>query len=509
MKNFESDVGTESTELLRLLVLNVIDYAIMALDTEGHVLTWNEGARRINGYEESEIIGQHFSIFYPEKDRDSKPKRELEIAREEGRFEEEGWRIRKDGTPFWVNAVVTPMYDDSNKLIGYAKVTRDLTERLAANELQRQTEEVFRLMVDAVKDYAIFLLTPEGIVFTWNEGARRINGYEASEIVGKHFSNFYTDEDRAKKHPDEELDAAKSVGSYQEEGWRVRKDGTVFWASVTITAVRDAKGELRGFAKVTRDLTERRAYELELEAARDEALRASNLKSQFVANVSHEVRTPMAGIIGMAEQLVEDATLTEDQREAAEHVFMSSKRLLEVLNDLLDFSKLEAGRVELEESVFRIDMMFQEIVDSIYSPATKKGLKITSVIDRKLPKIFRGDEAKIRRSLLNLSHNAVKFTKDGTISISAILAEQNSDNVLVKFEVVDTGIGIPQEVMDKLFEPFVQADGTTRRKFGGTGLGLSITKRYVELMSGEIGLESKEDSGSTFWFTVPLKQVTQ
>jgi PAS domain S-box-containing protein len=505
MKNFEYEIGTQSTELMRMLVQNVTDYAIIALDTSGHVLSWNEGARRINGYEESEILGQHFSIFYPEKDRDTKPSLELKTALSEGRFEEEGWRIRKDGTPFWVNAVVTPIYDDSKQLIGFAKITRDLTERLAATELQRQTEEVFRLMVDAVKDYAIFLLTPEGIVFTWNEGARRINGYESSEIIGKHFSEFYTQEDKARNHPEEELEQARRQGAYQEEGWRIRKDGTTFWASVTITAVHDGKGELRGFAKVTRDLTERRQAELELENARDEAIKASNLKSQFVANVSHEVRTPMAGIIGMAEQLVEDETLDADQREAAEHVFMSSKRLLEVLNDLLDFSKLEAGRVELEESTFRPDMMFQEIVDSIYSLARKKGLQVTSTLDPSLPKILKGDEAKIRRAMLNLSHNAVKFTKEGKIAVSAELVERDADDVVVKFQVIDTGIGISPEAREKLFEPFVQADGTVRRKFGGTGLGLSITKRYVDLMSGQIGLDTQEDSGSTFWFTVPLK----
>jgi len=248
-----------SEENLRLFVSEVKDYAIFMLDPSGVVTTWNEGAERIKGYTAQEIIGKNVSEFYtPEAVEKGQPIQELNIAKEMGRHQGEGWRVRKDGSRFWADVVVTAVRDEGGRLRGFGKVTRDVTERNLAVETLRLSEENLRLFVSEVKDYAIFMLDPSGVVTTWNEGAERIKGYTAEEIIGKNFSEFYTPEAAEKGQPLQELNIAKEMGRYQEEGWRVRKDGSRFWADVVITAVRDERGQLRGFGKVIRNLTERR-----------------------------------------------------------------------------------------------------------------------------------------------------------------------------------------------------------------------------------------------------------
>ncbi|HEY9788862.1 MAG TPA: PAS domain S-box protein [Candidatus Obscuribacterales bacterium] len=501
---------TRQEELFRLLVSNVKDYAIIALDPQGQIMTWNEGAKAISGYSAAEAIGQNISMLLTDADRQArKDIRELQIAKRDGRFEDESWRVRKDGRLFRANVIVTPLYDERNHLVGFAKILRDLTEPLVAAEKLRRSEEAFDLVVSSIKDYAIFLLDQDGYVLTWNEGAERIKQYKAEEIIGKHFSTFYPQALRDVDHPAHELELAIKNGHYEEEGWRLRKDGTQFWAAVTITPVKDRDGILSGFIKVTRDLTERRNGEIALRNARDEAVSANKLKSQFVANISHEVRTPLAGVIGMAELLLQDETLGLDQREASEHIFSASTRLLEVLNDLLDFSKLEAGRVELYESQFAPRTILWEVRQSIEQLAAKKGVIVKVDMDKSVPGMLYGDEGKIRQALLNFAHNSVKFTNEGSIELLANVDRSENGLVHLRFTVKDTGIGIDKDAQQRLFQPFVQADGTIKRRFAGTGLGLSITKGFITLMHGELGFESEPGKGSTFWFSVPLRTLPE
>src|SRR5215203_5461959 len=299
----------QNEERFRLLVEGVKDYAIFMLDPDGKVASWNEGAHRIKGYRQQEILGRHFSIFYPEEDlKRSKPERELEIAQEMGTYEEEGWRVRKDGSRFWASVLITALWDEAGGLRGFAKVTRDITERKQAEEeirqlnknlenrveertsqleaavaeLEshqrelRQSEERFRILVEGVSDYAIFMLSPDGRIVSWNEGAERIQGYEVSEVLSEHFSVFYTEEDVDRGLPGEELRVAAIEGRFEEEGRRVRKDGTLFQAEVVITALRDEVGNLRGFSQVTRDITARKEAE---EALRTSLRRMADLKA--------------------------------------------------------------------------------------------------------------------------------------------------------------------------------------------------------------------------------------
>jgi PAS domain S-box-containing protein len=312
------------------------------------------------GYQADEIIGQHFSIFYPPEALLRRlPEHELQIAGAEGRFEDEGWRLRKDGTRFWANVVITALRDGTGELRGFAKVTRDLTQRREHEETLRQSEERFRLLVEGVTDHAIFMLDPNGYVMTWNTGAERIKGYAADEIIGRHFSTFYPPDVAEAGWPDHEIQVATETGRFVEEGWRIRKDGSKFWANVTITALRDESGRLRGFAKLTRDLSERkRAEALEADGAqREEMLEAersariaaqqtARIKDEFLATLSHELRTPLSSILGWTQVLRRQGVpKAEDFHRAMEIIERNTRAQAQLIEDLLDLSRIMSGRI--------------------------------------------------------------------------------------------------------------------------------------------------------------------
>jgi PAS domain S-box-containing protein len=496
--------AAEGTGLYRLLVESVRDYAIFALDPQGYILSWNAGAQRLKGYEPGEIIGKHFSTFYPPEDIAArKPQRELEDAIRDGRVEDEDWRIRKDGSRFWANVVITALWDEHGTLVGFAKVTRDLTERRQAEVDLRDSEERIRLLVQSVKDYAIFMLDPSGCIASWNEGAQRIKGYTAAEIIGKHFSTFYPAEDVTAGKPQRELEIAVRTGKYEEEGWRVRKDGSLFWAHVLITALRNPNGVLVGFTKVTRDLTERRAAQERAlaDARRIAAIEAANrTKSEFLTALSHELRTPINATLGYAELigLGIAGTTSEQQQEFLGRIRASQEHLLRIVNDLLNYSRIEAGQLQYDVATVPVHEMVETVLPMVEVQAAKKELALdhgpcTGGL------AACADRAKAEQVVLNLLSNAVKFTPSGgRVKISCEQAEH-----WVAVVVADTGPGIPLDKQNAVFEPFVQLGRSLTSGHEGTGLGLAISRDLARAMGGDVTLDSTPGEGATFTLFLP------
>jgi PAS domain S-box-containing protein len=494
--------GAESVGLYQLLVESVQDYAIFALDPAGNIISWNAGAKRLKGYTRDEVLGRSFSIFYPPEDLAAgKPAWELEVAARDGRVEDEGWRVRKDGTRFWANVVITSLRDASGRLVGFAKVTRDLTERRRADEALRQSEERFRLLVTSVKDYAIFLLDPEGYITSWNEGAQRIKQYSEAEILGRHFSLFYPPEDPGK--PAWMLETARRDGRVEDEGWRVRKDGTRFWADVVITALRDEHGELVGFAKVTRDLTDRREAELRsIEAARRAAqAEAANVaKSQFLAAMSHELRTPLNAIGGYADLLEMGigGPVSEAQHEYLTKIQRSQRHLLGIINDLLNFSRIEAGQLDYETTRVPMRESIAAIVSILEQQAASRKIELR-VGDCPDTLAAMADRGKVDQIILNLCSNALKFTAAG----GRVALECERRDRFVAIRISDTGVGIARDQLERIFEPFVQLGRDLTSPQEGTGLGLAISRDLARGMGGDLSARSELGKGSTFTLTLP------
>jgi len=503
-------IAQETGELHRLLVESVDDYAIFALDPDGYILSWNPGAHRFKGYTADEAIGKHFSIFYPpEKIEQGFPEFELKEAARVGRFEDEGWRIRKDGTRFWANVVITALRDASGHLVGFGKVTRDLTERRLAEEALRESEERFRLMVQSVRDYAIFMLDPTGHITTWNAGAERIKGYTSDEIIGKHFSIFYPTEDLESGKPARELEIATRTGVYEEEGWRLRKDGTRFWANVVITALFKSDGSLAGFAKVTRDLTERRAaQERAIEAARKAVVseEANRAKSQFLAAMSHELRTPLNAIGGYTDLLAMGVrgSVTEAQLEDLQRIKRSQQHLLGIINDILNFSRIEAGQTTYDFSTVPLSDVIEAVGQMIEPQAAAKGLDL-EVHECPAGVALWADKSKVEQILINLLSNAVKFTEQGRVTLEC----DSHDSQRVSIVVSDTGMGIPADHLERIFEPFVQVGRSLTQTQEGTGLGLAISRDLARGMGGDIVVTSEHQKGSRFTLMLPRAPEAQ
>jgi PAS domain S-box-containing protein len=498
------EASSPSDGRYRMLVDAVTDYAIYMLDPNGIITSWNPGARRFKGYEEAEILGESFSRFYTEEDRkNGLPSRALEIANREGKFEIEGWRVRKDGTKFWAYVVIDPIRDNEGKLLGFAKVTRDLTERMKAEAALHASQEQFRILVQGVTDYAIFMISPEGNVSSWNAGAQRIKGYTPEEIIGKHFSTFYTEEDRRAGRPQKALEIAARDTRYEKEGWRVRKDGTKFWANVVLDAVYNDDGSLLGFAKITRDITERMNAQRALDEAREALIQAQKMEAigHLTGGIAHDFNNLLMVIQGSLELL--QKRLPKDNPKTAQlldNALQGTQRGAALTQRMLAFARrqeLQLVAVDVPELVRGIT----ELLQSSLGPA----IQIDTHFPEKLARAY-ADPHQMELALLNLAMNARDaMPKGGDIVIGASEKRIAGDSGLapghyICVTVTDTGTGMDEATLNRAIEPFF----TTKGIGNGTGLGLPMVHGMAQQSGGKLTLKSKPGLGTSAELYLPI-----
>ncbi|KFC68484.1 PAS domain-containing sensor histidine kinase [Massilia sp. LC238] len=485
------------------LIAGISDYAIYMLDPSGHIASWNAGAQRFKGYQPHEILREHFSRFYTPEDReDGLPARALAQALENGKYEAEGWRVRKDGTRFWAHVVIDPIYDEERNLLGYAKITRDVTQRKLAEDALRESEQRFRLLVQGVTDYAIYMLSPEGLVTNWNVGAERIKGYSLEEILGSHFSRFYTDEDRAGGMPQRALGTAAREGRYEAEGWRQRKDGTRFWAHVIIDAIRDDDGKILGFAKITRDLTEKKRTEEALEQAQLALFQSQKMESigQLTGGVAHDFNNLLSvlasglEVLSMNRQGGGDAKTLDSMRRAID-------RGATLTQQLLAFARQQPLQPETR-SINRLISGFE----SVLRRAGHSGIEFEFNLDPQAGSAVV-DAARFESALLNLVVNARDAMPDGgrlTLDTAQLTLQEGevpglAPGPYVCTSVTDTGTGMSPETVQRAFEPFY----TTKETGKGTGLGLSQVYGFIKQSGGEVVIQSTLGEGTTIAIYLP------
>jgi PAS domain S-box-containing protein len=493
----------------RLLIEAITDYAIYMLDANGIVSSWNPGAQRFKGYLPNEIIGQHFSRFYTEEDQKAGlPARALATAQREGKFESEGWRVRKDGGRFWAGVVIDPIRSPSGGIIGYAKITRDLTERKQSEERFKISEEQFRLLVQGVTDYAIYMLDTEGNVTNWNLGAQRIKGYAPEEIIGRHFSQFYTDEDRANGEPSRALETAKREGKFEKESWRVRKDGTRFWAHIVLDPLRDETGTLLGFAKITKDITERRDAQLKLEKTREALNQSQKMEAlgHLTGGVAHDFNNLLMAISSSLElirkRLPPDPKiqlLLDNAMQGAERGAVLTKRMLAFARR----QELSTEIIQIPDLVRGMSDMLQRSLGQSISIETRFPLKLSPIM---------ADANQLEMALLNLAVNSRDAMPEGGQIIIAAQEEElsagNHGNLkpgrYVRLSVTDTGEGMDAETLRHATEPFFTTKGVGK----GTGLGVPMVHGLAEQFGGRFDLRSRVGEGTVAEIWLPAAEST-
>jgi PAS domain S-box-containing protein len=493
-------------KLLQLLVDGIVDCAIYLIGADGRVMTWNSGAERLKGYSAEEIIGQPYALFFTPEDRAAgKPDQALRGAREHGRFTDEGWRVRKDGGRFWASALLDAIHDESGKFVGYGKVTRDLTERLAAREALLEAEQQFGVLIQGVVDYAIFMLGPDGYVKTWNPGAERIKGYKPAEILGRHFSQFYTDSDKFRGEPQRALHTASTEGRYEKEGWRVRKDGGRFWASVIIDRITDPEGRIVGFAKVTRDLTERKKAQEEMDRARAALAQAQKMEAigQLTGGVAHDFNNLLTVITNSLDLLATPGIDDRQRTRVIESAQRAADRAAKLTQQLLAFARRQPLKPKRQD-VNVLLRGFEAILRRAAGDTVEIELELAP--ERLVTEI---DGPQFESALLNLVVNARDaMSKGGRVIVrtQAIMADGASTGQpelktgpYVVTTVEDNGEGMPPDVLTRAFDPFF----STKEPGKGTGLGLSQVYGFVTQSGGHIELTSVPSAGTKVTIYLP------
>lgn len=492
------------------MIEEIQDYAIIMLDQNGIILNWNKGAEKIKQYKESEILGKHFSIFYLEEDLAiNLPQKLLNQAFLTGRANQEGWRKRKDDTKFWGSITITAIHNDEGGVIGFCKVTRDLTDRKISEDNLRLSEERYHQMIAEVQDYAIILLDAEGKIVNWNAGAEAIKGYKANEVIGRKFELFYTDEDRLSGLPDKLLNHAKHTGKALQEGWRVRKDGSRFWGTIVITALHNKEGEVIGLTKVTRDLTQHKIAEDKLAAYTAELELQNNELEQFAYVASHDLQEPLRKIQTFTDLIQENFDDKEFVTRYFSKLNASAIRMTQLIKSLLEYSRLTKD----DESTLYTDVDLNVILHDVkedYELIIKE--KKASVVSDKLP-VVHGNKIQLSQLFNNLIGNSLKFSKRDPIirinskKVSKGEVDKNFNNRTNEsyYEIIfeDNGIGFEQEYSNSIFSLFKRLHG--KQDFSGTGIGLALCKKIAEKHHGFISAEGTPGEGARFKVYLPAE----
>ncbi|MBD9504842.1 PAS domain S-box protein [Pseudomonas sp. PDM23] len=489
----------------RLLVEAVTDYAIYMLDPDGRVSSWSSGAQRLKGYAADEILGEHFSRFYTPADREAGlPELALGEAARVGRFESEGWRLHRDGSSFWAHVVIDAIRDVSGELLGFAKITRDRTEQHETEQALRRSEQHFRLLVNGVTDYALYMLDPEGNVTSWNSGAERIKGYHPEEIIGRRFDCFYCDEDRQGGVPETSLSTALAEGRYEEERLQMRKDGSRFWANIVIDPVFDDAGKLLGFAKITRDITDKRRAQEELERARDELIQSQKMESlgQLTGGVAHDFNNLLTVILGglqlLERQLPRD---NEKVQNIWRNALEATRRGAQLTQRMLAFARKQ----RLFPQPIQLPALLQDMSELLVS-----SLGPTISLETRFPlqlDCVMSDQNQLELAIINLATNARDaMPGGGSITFSARNAQVGprqggklAPGEYVCLAMTDSGLGMDEDTLRRAAEPFF----TTKPTGKGTGLGLSIVHGLAQQQGGALLLRSTPGQGTTAEIWLP------
>ena len=477
---------------------------LLLLDTSGEILVSNDGAKALTGYSEEELKGKAYIDLFSTTGLEARPPVEaLQIAAREDVYEAQVWLKRKDGSQLWASLSLGVVLDDDDSVRGYAALIRDAAGKRANDTMVSTSERQFRMLVDGVRDYAIYMLDPDGYITNWNAGAAVIKGYSAEEIIGRHFSTFYTEEDRLRGEPQRGLEAALRDNSFQNEAWRVRKDGSLFWASIVIDPIYDEQGNLLGYAKITRDITDRRRNQERADRQRESLHQSQKLEAlgRLTGSVAHDFNNMLSVIRTAAEMLGSGMELAHDTDHYVSMITDASERAARLTDQLLTFARQRPFRLEVFNPATRIEGMMQ-VMQTTLGSRNELFVEVSEGLAN-----IESDTSQFDTAILNLVINARDAMDEGgsvtvrAYNLTTALEDDEDERDWVAVEVRDVGRGIDAEILPKIFEPFF----TTKEINKGTGLGLSQVYGFVRQSGGDIKVDSAIDKGTVF--TIYLPQV--